>query len=59
MKISQFVGVTTWSSLLIITFSLLFGVIDSNGVTWFLFGFLCVVGVLNFLFSVAENRKEK
>lgn len=59
MKMYQFVGVTTWSSILIIIFGVLFGVIERDGVTWFVFAFLCVVGILNFLLGIAENRSKK
>lgn len=45
MKTSQFVGITVWSSILLIIFGTMSGVFKSNFTTWFFFVFLCIVAL--------------
>lgn len=47
MNTSKFVAITTWVSLLIIIFGILTGFFDKSVTTWFIFLFLCSVGILN------------
>lgn len=59
MNPSTFVSVTTWASILIMVYGILFKIFDNSFTTWFLFGFLCVMGVLKWLIDVSENYRSK
>jgi hypothetical protein len=48
---------TTWTAILLIIFGVLFKVIESNFITWFLFAFLCVIGFFDFVDRLGDRKR--
>lgn len=51
MTLSQFVGATLWTSIIVIIFGVLFKFIDNNLTTWAMFIFLNIVGFFKLAFE--------
>lgn len=57
MTLSSFIGGSTWISILaIIFFGVLSGVIDNNFTTWFLFSFLCLIGLIQWSEKYSKRK---
>ena len=55
MNVKSFVQVTSWSSILLIIFGVLSGIIVQTPAMWIFFVFLCIVG----LFAALDGRNKK
>jgi len=54
MNTNHFVQVTTWSAILLIIFGVETNLFQLNGITWFFFGFLCVIGFFAYVLNRAN-----
>lgn len=59
MKLSDFIGATTWMSILILMYGIVFEKLKSNFITWFMFFFLCVFGFLVWAFTPVNAMQSK
>lgn len=55
----QFISITTWAAILLISFGMLGGKIENGWVSWFFFSFFVVAKIFQWFVAVSERLDEE